>query len=76
MRYSDRRIKKLHDEDNVHNLYYLTIIIGIIKSNMGEIGGVCSAHGEMINAYRSLLGNPVEKKHLEDLGEDERTVPN
>jgi hypothetical protein len=27
-----------------------------IKEN--EIGGTCSAHGEMISAYKILVGNP------------------
>jgi len=29
-----------------------------------ELGGACSTHGEMINAYKILVGKPERKKPL------------
>jgi hypothetical protein len=43
----------------------------IVKDGMG---GACSTHGELSNAYKSLVGKPEEKNHLEDLGVDGRII--
>jgi len=32
------------------------------------MGGACSTHGEMRNAYNKLVGKPEGRDHSEDLG--------
>jgi hypothetical protein len=32
-----------------------------------EMGGVCSTHGEMRNAYKVLVGKPEGKRPQEDI---------
>jgi hypothetical protein len=48
--------RKLHNEE-VHNFYFLTNIIRLIKSRrMRLAGSVARSTGEMRNAYKTLVG--------------------
>jgi hypothetical protein len=38
------------------------------------MGVACSKHGEMIGAYRVLVGKPEGTNHLEDQGVDGRII--
>jgi hypothetical protein len=51
--------RKLHNED-LRKLYLPPNTIRIIKS--GEMGRICTAHGEKINGYRVLMGSPEGKR--------------
>jgi hypothetical protein len=51
---------KLHNEE-LHNLYSLPNIIRMIKSRRMRWAGNVARMGEKRNAYRILLGKPVEK---------------
>jgi hypothetical protein len=54
--------RKFHNEE-LHNLYSSPQNEGDqIKEN--EMGGEYSAHGEMRNAYKILVGNPKENRPL------------
>jgi 2',3'-cyclic-nucleotide 2'-phosphodiesterase (5'-nucleotidase family) len=55
--------RKFHNEE-LHNLYSLPNIIGVIKVTGDEMGGACSMHGR--NSYRILVGNIEQKRALEN----------
>lgn len=38
------------------------------------MGGECDLHGEIIDTYTVLVGEPEVKDHSEDLGVDERII--
>jgi hypothetical protein len=38
------------------------------------MGGTCSTHGEIRNAYEISVGKPEGKYHVEDLGVDGRII--
>jgi hypothetical protein len=39
-----------------------------------EMGGACSTHGEMRNAFKILVGKPGRKRPSEDKGVDGRII--
>jgi hypothetical protein len=45
-------------------------IIRMIKSREDDMRETCSAHGEMRNAYKILVGEPEGKRPLRYLGVD------
>jgi hypothetical protein len=38
------------------------------------MGGACSTHGEMINVYKTSVGNTKGRGHSEELGVDGRMI--
>ena len=44
------------------------------KIEKNEMVKACSAYGERKGVYRVLLGNLMERDHLEDLGVDGRII--
>jgi hypothetical protein len=55
--------KKLHNEE-LHNLYYSTNIISIIKSRRMRWARHVARMGEKRNVYRLLVGKPEGKRPL------------
>jgi hypothetical protein len=55
-------------------LYYLSDIIRVIKKELGVGGGACGTYGGRMDAYKVLLGRPIERDHLENLGVDGRII--
>jgi hypothetical protein len=50
--------RELYNEEP-HNLYPSPDVIKMIKS---RVGGACSAHGEMINTYKTLIAKLEGKR--------------
>jgi hypothetical protein len=55
--------RKLHNEE-LHNLYFLSNIIRMIKSRSMSWAVYVARMGEKRNAYRILVGNPEGKRLL------------
>jgi hypothetical protein len=55
--------RKLHNEE-LHNLYYSSSTIRIIKSRRMRRAGHVARMGEKRNAYRILVGKPEGKRPL------------
>jgi hypothetical protein len=55
--------RKLHNEE-LHDLYYSSCIIRIIKSRRMRWAGHVARMGEKRNAYRLLVGKPEGKRPL------------
>jgi hypothetical protein len=55
--------RKLYNEE-LHDLYSLPSIIGIIKSRRMRSAGHVAQIGDKRNAYRSLVGKPEGKRPL------------
>jgi hypothetical protein len=53
--------RKLHNE-KLHNFYSLSNIIMAIKSSWKELVGHIASMGEIIDAYKMLVGEPKCKK--------------
>jgi hypothetical protein len=53
--------RRLHNEE-LHKLYSLPYVIR--DDQVGELGGSCSIHGEMRNAFKMLFGKPEGLKPL------------
>jgi hypothetical protein len=55
----------------VYLLYNFNIYV---SSREDEMGGSCSEHGEMRNAYKFLLECLKEREHSEDVGVGGRVI--
>jgi hypothetical protein len=55
--------RKLHNEE-LHKLYSLPSIIGMIKSRRMRRAGDVACMGAQRNAYRILVGNPEGKRPI------------
>jgi hypothetical protein len=55
--------RKLHNEE-LHNLYFSTTVIRIIKSRRMRRAGHVARMGEKRNVYRLLVGKPERKRPL------------
>jgi hypothetical protein len=55
--------RKLHNEE-LHNLYCLPSIIGVMKSRKTRCAGQVACMVTKRNSYRNLVGKPERKKPL------------
>jgi hypothetical protein len=53
----------MHHEE-LHNLYSSLGIFGVIKSNSMRWAGYLARMGEIINAYKCMVGNPEGTRPL------------
>ena len=57
--------RRLHNED-LNDLYFSPGLVRVISSRRMRWAGHVARKGEMRDVYRVLVGNPRERRHLED----------